>query len=102
MAVSEQEIQNIVRGVLRNMSGAAETVNPAPVHNTQPKQLMGIFENVEDAIAAAKKAQKEIQPMPLEFREKIIANIEKLGPGYQRFRMYEQLYELLDKEKELR
>ena len=68
MAVSEQEIQNIVRGVLRNMSGAAETVNPAPVHNTQPKQLMGIFENVEDAIAAAKKAQKEIQPMPLEFR----------------------------------
>lgn len=28
MAVSEQEIQNIVRGVLRNMSGAAETVNP--------------------------------------------------------------------------
>ncbi|MBU9726966.1 aldehyde dehydrogenase family protein [Diplocloster modestus] len=77
MAVSEQEIQNIVRGVLRSMSGAAETVNPEPVHTTQPKQLMGIFENVEDAIAAAKKAQKEIQPMPLEFREKIIANIRK-------------------------
>ena len=53
MAVSEQEIQNIVRGVLRSMSGAAETVHPEPVHTTLPKQLMGICENVEDAIAAA-------------------------------------------------
>nr|WP_302591459.1 AAA family ATPase [uncultured Marvinbryantia sp.] len=48
-------------------------------------------------------AEKTVQKMMRETKtEKIIANIEKLGPGYQRFRMYEQLYELLDKEKELR
>jgi propionaldehyde dehydrogenase len=73
--VSEQEIQDIVRNVLQNMGEPEQpSINVASV---QPKNLMGIFENIEDAIAAAKVAQKEIQPMPLEFREKIIANIRK-------------------------
>ncbi|SCP96646.1 aldehyde dehydrogenase family protein [Anaerobium acetethylicum] len=70
MAISEQEIQNIVRNVLQNM----DTQSKKP---EESKNLMGIFENIEDAIAAAKTAQKAIQPMPLEFREKIIANIRK-------------------------
>ena len=68
--MTEQDIEKIVRSVVANMGSNAA----AP---TQPKKLMGIFEDIEDAIAAAKKAQKEIQPMPLEFREKIIANIRK-------------------------
>lgn len=75
MSISEQEIQNIVRNVLQNMGKSEEpTIKTTAV---QSKKLMGIFENIEDAIAAAKAAQKEIQPMPLEFREKIIANIRK-------------------------
>lgn len=68
--MTEQDIEKIVRSVVANMGSNAA----AP---SQPKKLMGIFEDIEDAIAAAKKAQKEIQPMPLEFREKIIANIRK-------------------------
>jgi NAD-dependent aldehyde dehydrogenases len=67
--ISEEKIQNIVRDVLHNMGADSK--------KEEKKQLMGIFENIEDAITAAKKAQKEIQPMPLEFREKIIANIRK-------------------------
>jgi propionaldehyde dehydrogenase len=75
VAVSEQDIQNIVRNVLQNIGKSIEpTINTA---SAQSKKLMGIFENIEDANAAAKAAQKEIQPMPLEFREKIIANIRK-------------------------
>lgn len=70
MAISEQEIQNIVRSVLQNMGTESKKTE-------EKKSLMGIFENIEDAIAAAKTAQKAIQPMPLEFREKIIANIRK-------------------------
>lgn len=73
MAINEQEISNIVRSVLQGM-GAGQT-GPAPTQ--YGKKLLGIFDDIEDAIAAAKKAQKEIQPMPLEFREKIIANIRK-------------------------
>lgn len=71
--MTEQEIKDVVRGVLRNMG----TDTKADVQTAAPSKLMGIFEDIEDAIAAAKKAQKEIQPMPLEFREKIIANIRK-------------------------
>lgn len=71
MAINEQEIQNIVRSVLKGM--AVET----PAAKTPVSGLKGIFKTPDEAIAAAKAAQKEIQPMPLEFREKIISNIRK-------------------------
>ena len=72
MAINEQEIQNIVRSVLQGMNATAKTeAAPAPASSAlasiKDKKLLGIFDNIEDAIAAAKKAQKEIQPMPLEF-----------------------------------
>lgn len=76
--MTEQEIKDIVRGVLTGM-GSNDAVNAqasVPASKSTGK-LMGVFENIEDAIAAAKKAQQEIQPMPLEFREKIIDNIRK-------------------------
>lgn len=74
--MTEQEIKDIVRGVLTGMGAPSDAPAPLASKASSAKQ-MGIFENIEDAIAAAKKAQKEIQPMPLEFREKIIANIRK-------------------------
>ena len=84
MAINEQEIQNIVRSVLQGMNAPAKTEAPkaaAPatglLASYKDKKMLGIFDDIEEAIAAAKKAQKEIQPMPLEFREKIIANIRK-------------------------
>ena len=73
MAINEQDIANIVRNVLKGM----ETETPAAKKTATDPKLNGIFETPEEAIAAAKAAQKEIQPMPLEFREKIIANIRK-------------------------
>ena len=71
MAINEQEIQDIVRSVLKGMGTTAD--KPAG----SSKKLLGVFDDINDAIAAAKEAQKEIQPMPLEFREKIISNIRK-------------------------
>ncbi|MDO5423864.1 MAG: aldehyde dehydrogenase EutE [Eubacteriales bacterium] len=71
MAINEQEIQNIVRSVLKGMAAETPAAKPAS------SGLLGIFKTADEAIAAAKAAQKEIQPMPLEFREKIIANIRK-------------------------
>lgn len=73
MAINEQEIQNIVRSVLKGMA----TNSPAEAPASSGQKLKGIFKTADEAIAAAKAAQKEIQPMPLEFREKIIANIRK-------------------------
>lgn len=74
--MTEQEIKDIVRGVLTGMGSQNAAAAPVAKRAVVGKQ-MGIFENIEDAIAAAKKAQKEIQPMPLEFREKIISSIRK-------------------------
>lgn len=68
MAVTEQELQEIVRSVLSQMNG----LRPSDQEET------GIYDTMEEAIEAAARAQKEIRRMPLEFREKIISNIRKL------------------------
>lgn len=68
MAVSEKELQELVRSVLARMSD----LTPSQQEET------GLYDKMEDAIAASARAQKEIRRMPLEFREKIIANIRKL------------------------
>lgn len=72
MAINEQEIQDIVRSVLKGMG-----TESSPSTGKSDKKLLGIFDDIEDAIQAAKAAQLDIQPMPLEFREKIISNIRK-------------------------
>lgn len=68
MAVTEQELQEIVRSVLSQMNG----LRPSEQEET------GIYDTMEEAITAAARAQKEIRRMPLEFREKIISNIRQL------------------------
>ena len=69
MAVSEKELQELVRSVLARMGD----LTPSQQEET------GLYDKMEDAIAASARAQKEIRRMPLEFREKIIAKIRKLA-----------------------
>ncbi|MBO5228707.1 MAG: aldehyde dehydrogenase EutE [Lachnospiraceae bacterium] len=69
MAINEAEVSAIVKAVMQKIgTTAAETA--------APKQL-GIFEDMNDAIAAAKEAQKVMQKMPMDFREKIIKVIRR-------------------------
>ena len=67
MAINESEISAIVKEVVARMqsNGSAES-----------KQL-GVFADMNDAIAAAKEAQKVMQQMPMDFREKIISVIRR-------------------------
>ncbi|MEG1847066.1 MAG: aldehyde dehydrogenase EutE [Lachnospiraceae bacterium] len=65
MAVNEQEIKKIVREVIARMDAGAGT-----------KQL-GLFDDMNEAIEAAKKAQVIMQKMPMDCREKIIASIRE-------------------------
>lgn len=67
MAVDEKELQAIVKEVMAKLQGDAK---PA-------EKKLGIFEDMNDAIAAAKEAQKVMQRMPMDFREKIITNIRR-------------------------
>ncbi|MBO4262822.1 MAG: aldehyde dehydrogenase family protein, partial [Clostridia bacterium] len=65
MKYSESEISAIVRQVVAKMN------------LKEPTGANGIFEDMNEAIAAAKEAQQIVRKMPLDAREKVIANIRK-------------------------
>lgn len=67
MAVNEQLVQDIVKEVMAKMQLSG---------NTSGKQT-GIFTDMNEAIAAAKKAQAVLKRMSMDQREKIISNIRK-------------------------
>jgi propionaldehyde dehydrogenase len=67
--VSEQEVKRIVQKVISGIN--VET------GNSNEKQ-MGLFDTMEEAIAAAKTAQKIMQKMSMDSREKIIKNIRRM------------------------
>jgi propionaldehyde dehydrogenase len=64
--MNEQNIQEIVKAVVAKMTLA------------ESEKKLGIFDDMNDAIAAAVEAQKVMQKMPMDFREKIISNIRRL------------------------
>ncbi|NLK74201.1 MAG: aldehyde dehydrogenase EutE [Clostridiales bacterium] len=68
MAVNDTQIQDIVRKVLAQLQTEPQISG---------KPLMGVFEDMNDAIRASKKAQKEIRALSMDSRERIISNIRK-------------------------
>ncbi len=66
--MNENDIKAIVAQVIANMQ----------LSDTPAEKRLGIFEDMNDAIAAAIEAQKVMQKMPMDFREKIISNIRRL------------------------
>lgn len=66
MSVNEEQIKSIIENVIANLG----------VNKNESKEP-GLFDDMKDAIRAAKEAQKVMQKMPLDFREKIINNIRK-------------------------
>ena len=68
MAVSEAELKAIVSAVVAQVKTGE-----------QPKEAqLGIFNDMNTAIAAAKDAQKIMQRMPMDLREKMISKIREL------------------------
>jgi len=67
VAVNEEQLQQIVAAVVAKLQAEKKA----------PETTLGIFADMNDAIAAAKEAQKVMQKMPMDFREKIITNIRK-------------------------
>ena len=67
MPVSETMVQDIVKEVVARMqlSGTAQST------------YHGVFADMNDAIAAAKKAQKKVRVMTMDQREQIISNIRR-------------------------
>ena len=75
MAIDENQIEEIVRGVVNNLI----TTSGTSTFKESPAGLSGngLFEKVEDAVSAAKDAQPKLVLLGREARFKIIANIRK-------------------------
>lgn len=67
MELNETQIKDVVRKVLIQMEAGEKT----------QKKLSGVFEDMSDAIEEAVKAQKVMQRLSMDAREKIISNIRK-------------------------
>ena len=66
MSVNEQMVQDVVKEVLAKLQLTAEST-----------AQRGVFADMNEAIEAAKKAQKYIHRMSMDQREQIISNIRK-------------------------
>ncbi len=80
--MNEQELQSLVAKVVSEISGKSTAVKgrktagvtaAMPVINTGK----GVFDDMEDAIVAAKEAQRKLRMMPNEFRDQIIDRIRE-------------------------
>jgi propionaldehyde dehydrogenase len=68
VAVDQNQVAQIVKEVLSKMQTTT---------TIKTNQQLGIFDDMNKAIAAAKEAQNFMQKMPMDFREKIIKNIRR-------------------------
>jgi propionaldehyde dehydrogenase len=72
VSVTEQQIEQIVKNVLQNIKSS----NIKTVEKSSEGDL-GIFEDMNEAIAAAKQAQQVVKTMTVEKRENIIKKIRE-------------------------
>lgn len=66
MAINEAQIQDIVKQVIKNL-GQTQTAASTG--------MLGVFDDMGEAIEASKAAQAVVQKLPMDTREKIISNI---------------------------
>lgn len=69
MSINEKQIEKVVSEVISQIRSQTQS--------NKCKRQLGVFEEMNDAIEAAKKAQLIMQRMPLDGREAIISNIRK-------------------------
>lgn len=85
MSLSDAELNRLVDLVARQLQGAGVTGHrPAPAHAAAARapayvrSHRAVFESMDDAVAAARKAFEQLQDLSLETREKIIAAMRKV------------------------
>lgn len=73
MSVSREDLNLIVQEVLNKLSSTQTVVSARP----SAQSAKGVFASVDDAVAAAARAQKQLADLPLKTRAAIIANMRK-------------------------
>ncbi|NCO41537.1 MAG: aldehyde dehydrogenase EutE [Armatimonadetes bacterium CG_4_10_14_3_um_filter_66_18] len=88
MRIDQIQIEQIVSEVMRNLQGGAGAQRPTPAASPTPaapaasgdlSRLAGVFETVDQCVAAAAKAQQELAALPLAKRGEIVQAIRAAG-----------------------
>ena len=74
MQISENVISQIVKEMIAKLPQGGVHLNSASLLTSQNHQN-GIFPDMQTAISAAKESLRVVKHMPMDLREKIIANI---------------------------
>lgn len=82
LQVTDDLIRNVVQEVLGHMKGkhvvAPPALTPAPSPKGRGETGWGVFDNVDDAVKAAVKAQKQLEALGLDARKKATDCIRKI------------------------
>ena len=82
MGLNEGQIEQIVELVVsRLQQQGADLPGPEAVPSRPAGVMDGVFQEMEECIRAASKAQKNLVALPLAVREKIIQAIREVGYG---------------------
>ncbi|MDD2999036.1 MAG: aldehyde dehydrogenase EutE, partial [Candidatus Riflebacteria bacterium] len=74
MSVSREDLNLIVQEVLNKIGTSSSSFSPKA---TASSATRGIFDSVDDAVAAADRAQKQLVELPLKTRIQIIDNMRR-------------------------
>jgi len=75
--LSNQQIDSIAQQVLGRLAGHAAHAAPPPATDTFGRQVLGVFAEIDSAVAAAEQAFVQLDKLTLATRDAIIANIRK-------------------------
>lgn len=76
--MDEREIAKVVQEVIRSMSGAGDTTQTVATVEVPQKKLRGVFQTMDEALAAVEKAYNEFRNYSHEQREAMITQIRRL------------------------
>ena len=80
MAMTENEVRQLVSQVLERMQGAPAAAPTASWDSTQynGRKFVGIYEDMNEAIKAAEAGYRAVRNMSVEQRETLITEIRRL------------------------
>ena len=75
---TEAQIEEVIASVIKNLGGVSVSKSDWDSTQYHGRKLVGVYEDMNDAIEAATAGYKAVRAMSLEQREKVIAVIRKL------------------------
>ena len=76
-SMDPKQLEELIKGVVSEVVASKSKAAKPKVSQANGDRYLGVFDTMDEAVAAAKTAQKDLHAMPLEFREKIITRLRE-------------------------